>query len=281
LFIKYFQEHLYEGTNEQNLDIADEFSKKGLRQHVFDRASNLREKAIEEDVPHHILGKELKEKTILEQVEELKNQTSQTLKDEKQLLEDIYSQKFTFEFLDKYAPKNLIMGLYTDCCATITSSFYGEIIAEKTAIAKDVQNLIVKNASGDIIGKGAMYVNQDLGYAIFNEFEIAREYKVGEDAGSGRYHSSADTQVYKDRELIFNALMRGIHAFVEEYDKENPSKPIQKVNVGMGFNRLKLQCERYEKETKNLEVPAEYSFNDTLAEQRVLYVRDEAKEKVI
>ena len=65
--------------------------------------------------------------------------------------------------------------------------------------------------------------------------------------------------------------MRGINAFVEEYDKENPDNPIKQINVGMGYNRLQNQCRRYMKETNLLSVPNDYAFHDALKGQYILY----------
>ena len=45
------------------------------------------------------------------------------------------------------------------------------------------------------------------------------------------------------------------------------------VAVGMGYNRLKKQCEEFEK-IDPLCVPEEYGFNDAHCEQRLIYDRE-------
>ena len=89
--------------------------------------------------------------------------------------------------LDKHDPKNAIIGLYASCCATITSGHYGKTIAESTMIAHDVQNLVVKDSKGNIIAKGAMYVNSQKGYAVINDFEVNEKYRSHETAEAGYY----------------------------------------------------------------------------------------------
>ena len=74
--------------------------------------------------------------------------------------------------------------------------------------------------------------------------------------------------------MIFEAFQRGLGAFVEEYDRQNPERPLQQINIGMGYNRLKRQVERFKRATSNLTVPAEYRFQDASIEQYILYQRE-------
>ena len=140
-------------------------------------------------------------------------------------------------------------------------------------IAPDVQNLVVRNSKGDIISKGTMYVNKDRGYAVINDFELNEKYRNHE-SSSGRYNVEETSPEEQDRELIFKAFQRGLKAFIEEYDRQNPEKPLTQVNIGMGYNRLKKQVERFKKATSNLTVPSEYNFQDAMANaQYILYQR--------
>ena len=50
------------------------------------------------NVPEHILGKPLKEKTILEEIEEIKMQTKDLLGEGKKLIEKTYKKQFTFAY---------------------------------------------------------------------------------------------------------------------------------------------------------------------------------------
>lgn len=272
--VNYYGLKRYENISSDSIDIADLFIEKGIDQKTFDRASELRKEAVKDNVPSHILGTQIKEETILETIDRVKQETESILQDNKALIDELFNKKFTYEMLDKHDPKNAIIGVYCSCCATITSEFYGKKIAESTIIQKDVQNIVVRNSKGDIVAKGAMYVNSEKGYAVINAFELNQEYKTGEIA-KGLYNSPQNSQEAKDRDLIFNAFMRGVNAFVKEYDKQNPEVPIQQVNVGLGYNRLQYKCLEFEKETNGLSVPAEYGFEDANQEQRILYKRED------
>ena len=277
---KFYSSERYTGVTNENQDIADVFGSKGVEQSAFEKGVSLRQKAKAKGVGEHILKKPLREATILESIEQIKAQTEGILSDSKSLIDQLYAKQFTFEMLSKYDPRNAIMGLYCSCCGTITSSFYGSDIAKASVIAEDVQNLVVRDSKGEIVAKGTMYVNTEMGYAVFNDFEMNQRYREGEN-GSGRYNTSTESQKAHEheRDMIFDALMRGTRAFVQQWDEQHPDKPIMQVNVGMGYNRLKAQCERYKKATQNLSVPSEYSFQDAKSEQHVLYDRKEELKK--
>ena len=84
----------------------------------------------------------------------------------------------------------------------------------------------------------------------------------------------------ENRDLIFSAFQRGIQAFVEEYDAQHPNRPLQQINIGMGYNRLKRNVEEFERATKLLTVPIEYGFQDASQDQYILYKRDERKQEM-
>ena len=136
------------------------------------------------------------------------------------------------------------------------------------------ENIVVRNSNGNIISKGTMYLNKNQGYAVINDFELNDQYRHHEKS-EGRYDVEENSKDEKERELIFKAFQRGLKAFTEKYDQKNPSKPIKQINIGMGYNRLKKQVERFKKETSNLTVPAEYSFKDAESMQYILYKKDE------
>lgn len=280
VLVNYYSMTKYDNITAENKDIAELFIDKGLGQKVFDEASALRDIAIKENVPSHILNTHLREETIFETIERVRKETESALQDNKQLIDTLFAKKFTYEMLDKHDPKNAIIGLYASCCATLTSPHYGKTIAESTMIKDDVQNMVVRDSQGEIVAKGTMYVNKDKGYVVINDFEINAKYKDHESDDIGFYDGKKDSEDAKDRDLIFKAFMRGIEAFVKEYDEQNPNKPIKQVNVGLGYNRLQAQCRAYEIDTHGLTVPAEYKFNDALEGQRILYKRDEVKTQI-
>lgn len=270
---RFYFSNKYIGVTKENADIAELFGGKGLSQEVFDKANQLRQKARVANVPEHILGQLIREEPILESIERIKRQTEEELTSGREMVEELYDKQFTYEWLNKNDPHNSIMGLFCSCCSTITNWVYGKDIARSSVLAPDVQNIVVKNSKGEIISKGTMYVNKEKGYAVINDFELNEKYRHHE-CSSGRYSVEETSPEEQDREMIFKAFQRGLGAFVEEYDRQNPDKPLEQINIGMGYNRLKKQVERFKKATSNLTVPTEYSFQDAMKnEQRILYER--------
>ncbi len=270
---KFYSDNKFIGVTNENADIAKIFEGKGLSQEVFDKVNDIRQEARNANVPEHILGKTLREETILESIERIKKQTETELVSGKEMIEELYDKQFTYEWLSKNDPHNYIMGLFCSCCGTITSQYYGRDIAIASAIASDVQNLVVRNSRGDIIAKGTMYLNKEKGYAVINDFELNEKYRNHEKS-LGKYAVEETSSEEQNREMIFKAFQRGLRVFIEEYDRQNPSKPLTQINIGMGYNRLKRQIERLKKTTSNLSVPAEYSFQDAMNyEQYILYQR--------
>ena len=284
---KFYLNNKYVGITDENKDIAKLYARKGIGQVDFDYASELRNIAIEEGIPEHILGKPLKEESIIECIERIRRQTAEELQDGRKIIDELYDKQFYYEWLNKRDAVNGIIGIYCSCCASINNSGYGADIAEATITTPDVQNLVIRNSKGNIIAKGAMYVNRKYGYAVINDFELNRKYKHHErsseieyepDDNTGRYDVPEDSKEEEERELIFKAFQRGIQAFIEEYDSQNPDNPIKQVNVGKGYNRLKRQVDRFERALEKLDVPPDYKFWDaTESSQYVLYKREEEK----
>lgn len=278
----------YKGVTERNLDIAEEFGARGLPQEFFDEADRLREKAQTNNIPRHILGKKIKEETILDSIEKIKKETGNEINAGMKDIEKMFNEEFSYEWLDKHDFNNSIMGLLCNCCASIKSNDYGENIAMSSILAPDVQNLVVRDSKDEIIAKGTMYVNKEKSYAVINEYEINEKYKkyqneyvLGEyedDYLSGEIPEEMQ-EARKNRTEIFKTLQRGLKAFIEEYDKQNPDKPLKQVNIGTQYNKLKKQVEEFKKASSNLEVPVEYGFEDAKSEQYILYKRKERSQK--
>ena len=273
--IKFYADDRYSGITDENADIAALFAHKGLSQNLFSQTSKLRKEAKEKNIPEHIVGKHLREENILESIKRLKKQTELELVTGKELLDNLYDKQFTYEWLSKNDPSNAIIGLYCSCCATINNQSYGKEIVRASILNATVQNIVVRNSKGEIISKGVMYVDKKRGYGIINDFELNDKYRRNEEYITGRYEVSDDDYQEQEREMIFKAFLRGIKAFAKEYDVQNPNNPLQKVNVGMGYNKLKRQVERFKKETKNVTVPVELGFYDAAREQYTIYERVE------
>lgn len=281
---KQFLKSQYTGVTEENADIAEEFGRKGLSQSFFDEADRLRKKAEYNNIPKHILGEPIKEKSTLDSIENIRKATENELITGTKDIEKMYEKEFTYEWIDKHDFHNSIMGLYCSCCASIQSNDYGEDIAKASILAPDVQNLVVRDLKNEIIAKGTMYINKEKGYAVINEYEINKKYKKNESEyriGEYKYDYKKEwiceevQEQIEDREEIFKTLQRGLKKFITEYDKQNPNNPIKQVNIGIQYNKLRKQVERFKKATSNLEVPSEYGFEDAKLEQYILYKRKE------
>lgn len=276
----YLKTKYYNNVKEEDYDIANLFASKGITQAVFDKVVRIRNKSKTENMNAHILNKPLKEDSILEAIEKVKKGTSVKLEESKKLIEELYNKKFTYEMLDKYDPKNSIIGSYASCCATINNMEYGRHITEATLTLNDVQNLVVKNVYGEIIAKGALYINKKDGICVINDFELNQIYKNHE-VKNGYYSVAENHKEEQDRELIFNAFKRGIYSFVKEYDLTHKDNPIKAVVIGNGFNKLKKQCDRFLKVKELFEVPADICFRDAEKEQKFLYIKGYKYEDLI
>jgi len=246
-----------------NEDLVDEFSKfHSIGKRHFIEAQAIRKKG--KNAPNHILNEELKEETIIDSIEKIKKEIGDKTLESKKLIDELIDKEFTYEWLDKHDPKNFVLGLYCDCCASIVSEAYGEKIMEASVIRDDVQNLVIKDSKGKIIAKATIYVNKEKGYAVFNDIEMNRKY--GNEVRENDYSDN------KQRIKIYKAFKRGVKAFVEKYNEINDDKPITQVNVGWGYNRLKQVIEKFEEKSPyRLEVLD--SFLDARDEQWVIYQR--------
>lgn len=251
----------FEKVNDSNRDIASEFALfHSIKQHNFDEANEIRE--LGKKAKHHIVDEELKEENIFDSIEKLKNSIEEKIITSKEMLDELFDLEFTYEWLDKHDPKNFTLGLYCDCCASIVSVHYGKEIMNESIINDSVQNLIIRNAKGDIVAKSTIYVNKDKGYAVFNDIEMNRKY--GNEVNEDEY-SDSDL-----REKIYKAFKRGVKAFVTKYNEKNSGNPINQVNIGWGYNRLKQVIKKYEVESDEV-FEALDCFKDASNKQYVIY----------
>jgi len=256
----------YKDVTEENEDIAELFSRMQLNEWTFNTACRLRR----ETKIEHLLGKEIREETIEESVERIKNQTGQELADGMQTLEELYDRQFTYEWLNKKDPRNCIIGIFCDCCATITSRYYGQNIAFEVSRDEKLQNLVIRDSKGEIIAKGVMYLDRERGAGVFNSFSVNKKYQHAR----GKKENGEPTPEEQERQRIFEAFQRGINAFVEEYDMQNPDNPMKMITVGLSSNELKEQVQQLKITTEKVNVPTRYSFEDAY-EQYILYEREE------
>ena len=260
---RYITLKVYNTKWEESTKMERIYASVGLSKKYCNQAKKLFEKSTA--IPSHLLSVPIKE--TMNEIDELIAKLNQEFDNSKSLLDKAMNKTFTYEFLDKKDERNAIIGIYTNCCATLNSEYYGAQIAEATITSPDIQNLVVLDKKGEIVSKGAMYLNRKEGYCVFNDFELNYKYK---------YYGKNSFSIFAQQKLIFECFIRGMYAFIKEYNSENPTSPIKIVTVGRGFNKLENICDEYSAKhfntpRKNLYVPKQYHFEDALEGQIVLY----------
>ncbi len=193
----------------------------------------------------------------------IEDKKAEILKEEtrvaKQLL-DTVDDDFTFEWLNKHSEYNLLLGEICKCCARLGAPGVG--IMQASALDPNVQNLAIREKGGDYIGKATIYVNPRRQYAVINNFIVKDKYRQGEKA-----------------QKVYNAIIRGINAFIEEYNKNN-ELPILDVTVGMANNKLETIIKQNLKKSPILYQGAKFQgyAGDSSREQYVVYSATQNKD---
>ena len=133
-------------------------------------------------------------------------------------LKEVSERDFQYEWLPKQDYDNLILGKYCSCCAHIKGG--GQGIMRASMILDCCQNLIIRYHR-EIIAKATIYVNREAGYAVFNNLEESLNFN------SPEYNKE-----------IYEAFMRASRAFLEAYNKNNPTCPLTKITIGTGRNKI-------------------------------------------
>ena len=212
---------------------------------------------------------------MMQNVDSVIDDTTLNLIDIRETLDNLRASKFSFEMMPKDDPRNAIAGLtIADCCATVTGTSYGRDIARHTITDPNYQNIHIIDEVGKSAGKATLYVDKDSNTLLLNSIELRKKYRKGEN-DAGRYDSSPMSKPATDREQIFQTIIYGVHAYIIEHNQQNPNQPIQQVNVGWNFNRLKEQTERYDKVEKDSDefITPPDDFVDASLEQYVIYRR--------
>lgn len=131
-------------------------------------------------------------------------------------LVDNNNSEFTFEWLNKDDARNFTLGKYCNCCSHLEGAGYS--IVRASVLSPDVQNLIIKQ-NGNIVAKSTLYVNRKLGYAVYNNIEVAKNVEE-------RY-----------KKQILDTYIRATQQFVNTYNEENDIK-IVTVTTGLHVNKL-------------------------------------------
>lgn len=228
LFKEYFKNVAFSQVyNEEEVGIATELSKwSGMTQSDFVDAKRIMKEYHHNNMPANILGFHLRD--ISADIESYKFQTQKLAaeglefaKNMMQTLEFQATKEFTFDWLEKNDPMNFCLGLYCNCCATLSGVGYG--IMRSNFVNPNIQNLVIKSKNGVPVAKSTAFVNRDEGYVVFNTIEVANQITD------------------KQKDLIYEEFLLGVDAFARAYNKQNPSNPIKIMTVGMNVNKLEDQ----------------------------------------
>ena len=245
-FREYLEENRYEGITEETRPIANTVSKFFGGQFAFDRSVSVMEEKKRKGTPDHILSVPLKEEPTTQGSEnpfsEIDN-TGVKIKDlQNQVIFNLAQSaqnEFTYEWLSKNDPENLILGKLCSCCAHIDGMGYG--IMRASIVDPNVQNLVIRDKYERIVAKATVFINKREGYGVFNTIQVSQ------DIGKSYYKQ------------IYEKYILGVEDFINQYNKENPDNPITQVNVGMGLNDLSSFIEENHKYADELLKSLNYS----------------------
>ena len=240
-FITYFAENKFNGINENNRQIAETISPYFNSQEAFDLSVKIFDEKKQNNVPDNILSEPLKETDIFDNITKYEEGILDLQVSTLRNLAEAAGIEFSYEWLAKNDPTNLILGKLCNCCAHLEGAGFG--IMKASIVHPNIQNLVIRNSSGEIIAKSTLFINPEQGYGVFNNVEINSNY-------------------IKDKKIlakIYDKYIAGVRAFVEKYNNEHPDQKITQINVGMGFNDLKNEIKANNKRAPKLLKAIDYS----------------------
>jgi hypothetical protein len=242
-FVDYFKENKFLGITEKTRPIASTLSPYFKKQATFENAVKIFEEKAEGQVPDNILGFHLKEESPFEEIDELSKEINQTQTSIIQKMIDCANSEFTYDWLEKNDPNNLILGKLCSCCSHIEGQGYG--IMRASIIHPSIQNLVIRNKNGEIVAKSTLYINEKEGYGVFNNVEI---------------YDFIDNKHLDD---IYKKYLSGIDAFAKKYNELHKDNPLKIISVGMNLNDIKLMFAKNHEQTFPLLEAIDYGLFDT------------------
>lgn len=260
-FKNYFIDNKFRNITPETKPIADTISRYFERQDNFDRAVGIMQEFKDKKIPANILSKPLKqENSPFKYIDETSGKVDELQTEILGDLAQIAADEFTYEWLEKNDPTNLILGKLCSCCSHLHGAGYG--IMRASIIHPNVQNLVVKNEEGRIIAKSTLFINPEEQYGVMNNFEV---------------YQGVPYLQYKE---TYHRFMQGVADFAKIYNEEHPDKPLKQINVGGNNNDLLNYVEKGNKKSPELLKALEYSeygydvFNyngDSFADQYIVW----------
>lgn len=232
-FINYFAHDKFIGVKKENEEIAKTISPYFDYQHSFDKAVRIDNERKRKRIRNNILSMPLRENDMFDGInyyaDEIKMEQIKVARN----LVSTADNEFSFEWLEKNDPQNFILGKLCNCCAHLDGYGYG--IMRASIVHPYIQNLVIRNKSGEIVAKTTLYVNHKKGYGVCNNVEV-----------------SLNAQKGKNLEKIYEKVKLGLGEFANAYNKEHPKKKLRQINVGMHLNDLTDQISEKDKVGKIL-----------------------------
>lgn len=228
-FVDYFNENKFVGITKETKPLSDVISPYCSNQENFDDAVKIFKEIKENNVPSNILGFHLTEKNAFEHIDEYSKKIHELKRKILGNFAEIATQEFSYDWLEKNDPQNLILGNLCNCCAHLDGVGFG--IMRASIIHPSIQNLVIRNNQNEIIAKSTLFVNEKEGYGVCNNVEV---------------NNSVDERYLPS---IYQKYMMGIEAFAKAYNKTHKNNPLKIINVGMNFNDLSEDIEKLNDES--------------------------------
>ncbi len=263
-FKDFFLQNKFKGINDHNRNIAEVLSNYFSSQTTFDRAVEIDRERIQKGTKKGILETNIREKDVFETIENYQKSIKSLNKDTLSILAELASKKFTFEWLSKDSALNFVLGKLCSCCSHLEGAGYG--IMHASIIHPDIQNLVIEDGKGKIVGKSTLFVNREEQYGICNN--------VGLNNGI-----VSDT----DKQIIYEKFIMAIKLFAEQYNRENKKKPLKQINVGMNANDLQDLIRKFNVKQRKLLKNIDYGqfgiegqnyYGDSDLEQFIIWKND-------
>ena len=257
-FKSYFKKSTLRNVTPETKPIADMIEPYFNTQKDFDESVAIMNEFKENNVPENILSTPLYEENPFENIDKMTEEINDNYLSTVSTMSDLATDQFTYEWLAKNDPTNLILGKLCSCCAHLHGAGYG--IMHASIVHPNVQNLVVRNEDGRIFAKSTLFINPDEQFGVLNNFEV--------------YNSTFGD--YKEKAYIH--FMRGVKDFAEQYNKEHPDKPLKQINVGGNNNDLLYFVEKLNKKSPELLKAINYS---TYGKDHLRYAGDSSYDQYI
>ncbi len=274
-FLQYFDNEKFENVTPETRHIASTISPYFSSQDDFDVAVQINNEFIEKNVPSRLTKTRVVDKNSpFSNIDKLADKSIKLQAETLGNLTSIANNEFTFEWLEKNDPTNLILGKLCSCCAHLEGVGYS--IMHASIVHPNVQNLAIRNKFGKIIAKSTLYINPKEGYGVFNNVEV----------NSNIVSKPTLEETIACYDKIYEKYIEAVNRFANQYNLEHPESPLKQINVGGHLNDLGNQLVKYAKPSSKLLKAIDYSefgtmgksySGDSSMEQYVIWKANETK----